>query len=60
MQEFNFVVTTPEAELIVQSLAQLPFAQVGNLIPKLQEQARAQYRPPVVEPAGESQGVAEE
>lgn len=42
MNEFTLKVTGQEADLIVHALAQLPFAQVAGLIPKVQEQCRAQ------------------
>jgi maltose-binding protein MalE len=42
MNEFTFNVTGQEADLIINALAQLPFAQVNGLIGKLQDQAKAQ------------------
>lgn len=42
--EFKFNVTQPEAEMLLNALAQGPFAQVHQLIGKLQNQAQAQQQ----------------
>lgn len=40
-------VTEAEANLIVQALAQAPYAMVVELMPKLEAQFKAQMSPPV-------------
>lgn len=42
MLNLTFFVTPDEANLIGQALGELPYKQVGKLIPKLQAQAAAQ------------------
>lgn len=42
--EFKFAVTQPEAEMLLNALAQRPFAEVSQLIGKLQQQAQAQMQ----------------
>lgn len=39
MIELTFTVTEQEANILINALAQLPYAQVYALIPKLQQQA---------------------
>lgn len=41
-REINFTVTTEEANLILESLGNLPFVKVYGLIGKLQSQAASQ------------------
>ena len=41
LPDIQFSVTRQEAELAIHALAQLPYAQVFNLIAKLQGQAQA-------------------
>lgn len=56
MESFEFKVTGQEADLLINALAQLPFAQVNQLIGKLQDQAKAQIalaNAPKVEPEPE-------
>jgi len=50
-QSITFTVTLAEANGILQSLAQLPFAQVVDLISKLKEQAQVQLQ---AEPVAET------
>ena len=42
MKEINFSVTINEANLILESLGQMPFAKVFALVAKIQEQAQHQ------------------
>jgi hypothetical protein len=43
--EITFVVTVEEANLILNAVAQLPYAQVASLVAKLREQAEPQLKP---------------
>jgi hypothetical protein len=42
MKELNFKVTIDEANLILEGLGHIPFAQVFTLVAKIQEQAQQQ------------------
>lgn len=45
--EKEIVITLPVAEwnIVMQALGNMPFAQVANIVPKLQEQANIQLKP---------------
>lgn len=45
MQEIKFNINVNEAQAIMTALAQMPYAQVAELIAKLQQQAQAQLNP---------------
>ncbi len=44
-QQINLSVTVNEANVILNALAQLPYAQVSTLIGKLQQQGSSQVTP---------------
>ncbi len=46
MKEINLQLTIEEANLVLEALGNLPFAQVFTLIGKIQEQAGQQLKPP--------------
>ena len=46
MKEIEFTLTVQEANAIMQALAQMPFAQVVELISKLKKQADEQLNAP--------------
>ena len=48
-QALNLMVTVDEANMVLGALSNLPYGQVNQLIPKLQQQCESQLRPsPVV------------
>ena len=45
-QKFTFVFTADEANLVLNALGSMPYAQVAKIIGNLQAQAEAQLTPP--------------
>jgi hypothetical protein len=52
-QQINLSVTVNEANVILNALAQLPYAQVSTLIGKLQQQGSSQVVPQVTPEAAQ-------